>query len=307
MPAIGLDIGGSSVKGTLLIEHRSPATARSDSYTRPDLAQLTTSLAGVLDVLRTALAQSEPNRAVQSISIGVCLPGVIEPGTGRIRGAVNLPALVGVQVAPWIESLLSTTGWAHEQGELTVTTDAAAAAVDLAYEPGAAQPFAGRLAAISIGTGVGLGIVDAGVPLRVEGDSAGHLGQVDVAVPMGDGSIPLGPDGGRGSLEAYCTARALQERFGPGWRDRIASLAGTDPCLVALARAIRIVHAIYRPGIVAIAGGVGLMLRQHADQLVSMVRSDLTSAADPGWSLRWAGDTMHAAAGAARIASARAG
>lgn len=304
MLAIGLDIGGSSIKGAVLIEGHTTATARSDAYTRPDQSALGASLPEVLNTLLSRIAIGSHKSATR-FPVGVCLPGAVEPSSGRVRGAVNLPSLVGVEIESWLESVLSTAGLACERSELMISTDASAAAVDLAYEPGTTQPYAGRLAAISIGTGVGLGVVDAGEPLRVDGDSAGHLGQVDVAVPLDEGMIPIGPDDGRGSLEAYCTAPALRDRFGPRWADRIAGLPEDDPCLVALARAIRIVHAIYRPGIITIAGGVGLLLAVHAERLARMINADLTSAADPGWSLRWAVDTMHAAAGAARIAATR--
>ncbi len=56
---------------------------------------------------------------------------------------------------------------------------------------------------ISLGSGVGMSVLDDGVPLAVDENSPGHLGQINVSL---DSNPPIGPDGGAGGLEAYIGA-----------------------------------------------------------------------------------------------------
>ena len=50
------------------------------------------------------------------------------------------------------------------------------------------------------GTGVGASVVDGnGQFLHVSGETPGHFGQLDVSLET---NAPIGPDGGKGSLEA---------------------------------------------------------------------------------------------------------
>ena len=92
-------------------------------------------------------------------------------------------------------------------GRLLVANDSNAAAWDI-YT---ARQLTGRLLVIVLGTGVGMSVMDAGGPLAVDGESPGHIGQMDVSV---EGHPVIGPDGGAGSLEGYVGAAALAERYG---------------------------------------------------------------------------------------------
>lgn len=306
MLTLGIDIGGSSIKAVALRDGAVLALAQSPSYGRADAGAIRENLHSVALALD---AQIRPDNAMFSVdAVGLCVPGVVEAHSGCVVRSVNLPGLVGIELVLLIRSALGSVFRSASPTDhlpITLTTDATAAAVDLADRPSAGgEPITGRLAAISIGTGVGLGVVDAGIPLRVDGASAGHLGQIDVGVTLDDGTIPAGPDGGRGSLEAYCSAPALQERFGNDYLAAVATLSADDPCLRALARAIRIVHAIYRPQVVALAGGIALALRPCADVLRTMVDTELTRVADPAWALVMPERIDHAARGAALIAAA---
>ena len=57
---------------------------------------------------------------------------------------------------------------------------------------------------------------------------------------------PIGPDGGAGSLEAYIGVPALMRQYG-SMDAFFGRLQIMDAPMQALARAIRICHAIYRP------------------------------------------------------------
>lgn len=280
MIALGVDIGGSSVKAAMLGSDGSTQVGVSGRYDRPSLNELRSA---VLDACRGLGLDGGGVHAV-----GMCAPGITgEPGL--VVRAVNMPCLEGVR----LQSLLD--GVASRETPCSFMSDARAAAHDIWRT----RSVAGRVLAISIGTGVGACVLDDGRPLHVTGESSGHVGQVDVS--WGD-DAPLGSDGGRGSLEAYIGAPALRRRLG----ERVAMLTDDDPALIALARAIRICHAVYRPDHVVLLGGVGIRLAPNLAAIRALVARDLTSLARPTWTLSTGEHEHHAAIGAARLVHAAA-
>ena len=247
----------------------------------------------VVRAMREAAASTGVGLAGQ-IVIGLCVPGRREAGGRRVVASVNVPGLVG-------ESLDALVVEAVGDGArvVTVVSDARAAAADAAS---GLTPGAGRLLAISMGTGVGSCVLDGGRALEVSGESPGHLGQVDVSVVLADGTVPVGPDGGRGGLEAYVGLPALVSRLGGPAETVMERVGADDPAIEAVVRAIRIAHAIYRPQTVALLGGVGIGLARHGDVIRARVADGLTSVARERWSLVFGRDGFHAARGAARLA-----
>src|SRR4029079_5842506 len=118
-----------------------------------------------------------------------------------------------------------------------------------AYDLFAIHKLNGRLLSLALGTGIGSAVLDNGVPLMVHGESPGHIGQVDCSI---EGDPVIGPDGGAGSLEGYFGSPALVKRYGPDMAATLGRLGPHDPPLEALARAIRICHAMYCPDHVAL-------------------------------------------------------
>lgn len=287
MNTLGIDIGGTSIKLALLsqgppILHNLPAHTPCPT---PD--QLAPVLA---DALAQVLAQ------IPRIDrLGLCLPGLFDHTTRTLAASVNHPNLVGLHLDSFLSSLR------RDLPRAQVVPDAYAAAADFA----ALHSPPGRLLALSLGTGVGACVLDAGIPLKVSppdaGLSSGHLGQIDVSMAI-DTNPPIGPDGGRGSLEAYLGAPALKARFGPDLHDALAAITPDDPAILALVRTLRIAHAIYRPDTIALLGGVGLGLVHLLPEIHARTNADLTRLARPNWRLLPADDTFHAARGAARLA-----
>jgi len=224
----------------------------------------------------------------------LCVPGLFDQASRAITLSVNLPGVVGLNL-----DALAHGAIAGQAGlpQPRVVTDAYAAAFDFWSE---AQPE-GRFLAVVLGTGVGACVLDDGKPLTVVGHSPGHIGQLDVTV-ADDALAPLGPDGGRGSLEAYIGIPALRARYGPSFGPSLLAASTEKPPLAALVRALRICHAMYRPQSIALLGGIGLLLRPRISDLSEAVARDLTSVARPGWTLTNAQNTFHAASGAARLA-----
>jgi glucokinase len=297
MHAIGIDIGGSSVKGAAIdADGEEAGLARSASYDDA-LANEGDMKAAVRESVRDVLsALGEPG----GCHVGVCAPGAMRSGV--VAQSVNLPELVGLDIAGMIDELIPSAR------SLWLLSDAYAGAFDLFQRRAATGDDTGRLAAISIGTGVGLSVLDHGAPLDIGGGTSGRVGQIDVSL---DREAPIGPDGGKGSLEAYIGAGALRRRLGRDALDdpdRLAkALDADDAPLRALARAVRILHAIYRPQQIVLIGGVGIMLAPHLAQLDALVRDGLTSVAAPDWRLETGVTLHHAALGAAKFASGAGG
>ena len=204
--------------------------------------------------------------------------------------SVNVPGLAGVSLA---DLVTEATGLPARP---VVSGDAHATAWDLYTSRG----LSGRLLALVIGTGVGAAVVDERGPLCVDGESPGHVGQFDVSL---EGEPVIGPDGGAGSLEGYLGSEALARRYGPDPAEALRRMRAGDPPVRALARAIRICHAIYRPHHVCLAGGVGIRLTPLLPGLRAAVERDLTALARPGWTLTAGDSDFHAAAGAAKLAA----
>lgn len=283
MIALGLDVGGTSVKAAVLADGAIVATGRSAMYHRPDRGALADAIESAFIALGTPV--------VDVAAVGLCVPGLFDRTACAVTFSVNVPGLVGLRLDDLVGEVLG-----RRAANLSVVSDARAAAHDVWQT----QNLSGRLLAISIGTGVGACVLDDGRPLHVSGESPGHLGQMDVSSGT-DQPPPLGPDGGLGSLEAYIGLPALMARYGDDLERSLNTLGPGDEPLRALARGIRIAHAIYRPDHIALLGGVGIRLRGALGALRELVQNGLTQVARPGWTLRVGESDFHAACGAARL------
>lgn len=273
--SLGIDIGGTGVK----VARESGGVwslGTSDRYQRPTKERL-------LQALRQACQRAAIDANTIS-RVGLCVPGIPAPDASRIEIAVNVPGLVGWPFKDLVREALGA-----EPQRITRLIDADAAAND--WHERHTSP--GRSLALVLGTGVGMCVLDDGSPLRITDGGSGHIGQIDVSLAP---DAPIGPDAGRGGLEAYLGAPAIlahgsiEDAFAPG-----------STATRALARAIRIAHAIYRPDRIVLLGGIGIRIRPIAP-LDTAIREHLTSIAKPGWQLLQGDDDHHAARGAARLA-----
>ena len=282
MTSVGIDIGGSSVKAASFLDGGLIGTATSSRYSNPERADLTGAIKeclGALDIDQIG-------------SVGLCLPGRMNAGHTMVEHSVNIPSLNGWAFEDLLGSVISDSGVATR-----VVSDADAAGYDYATE----FPVAGRTAAISLGTGVGLCVLDGEKIVTIgDGGGIGHLGHMDVG-PMGE-SDRVGRDGARNTLESYIGAPAMRQ-----WMDgqilNFAGLTGSDAPIRAIVHALRVVHAIYRPCRIVLLGGVGMALKPHAHMLAGMISDGLTPLAAEGWTLEFAISAHHAACGAAKLAS----
>jgi predicted NBD/HSP70 family sugar kinase len=279
MNSLGIDIGGTSVKLAQMENGQTVWTGQSPFYARPTTAQL-------IDAIRAAA-----KGRVASVDVaGLCVPGLYDRARRMITLSVNVPGLMDIVLDDLVARALGPG-----IKELKIINDAVATATDVIR----ARKLSGRVVSIALGTGVGMGVLDDGVPLFIEGASPGHIGQVDCSI---EGEPVIGPDGGAGSLEGYLGVPALVKRYG-SMDEFFARVTVNDAPIRALIRAIRICHAIYRPQHVLIVGGVGTRLSKLIPEMKRATDTNLTSVARKDWTLSAGDSDFHAALGAAYLAT----
>jgi predicted NBD/HSP70 family sugar kinase len=277
---LGVDVGGTSVKAAVYSQDRLVRTGQSQFYSKPSADQLRGAIHGAV------------GKIDELGSVGLCVPGLLDAARRTVTLSVNVPGLAGVQLDELVPQALGLNG----QRATTTSNDAAAAAHDIFR----ARRLQGRLLVLTLGTGVGAAVLDDGALLRVEGDSPGHIGQIDVSIPEAD---CIGPDGGAGGLEGYIGVPALKRQHGPDLGSVFPKLTGDEPAILALVRALRICHAIYRPHHICLCGGVGIRLRHLLPKIRERTSRRLTSLGRTGWTLDCGWDDFHAARGAAQLAA----
>ena len=282
MVELGIDIGGTSVKAAVRVDGRIVATGQSEPYVRPSAERLR---AAIVDAVG-------PVERVDRV--GLCVPGVLDVHRRVITLAVNVPGLVEWPLDEVVTDALQLTGGDRPT---VVSNDAVAAAHGVWRD----RRLRGRLLVLTLGTGVGNAVLDDGVPLLLGGGAGGHFGQLDVTLPGHEDVV--GPDGGGGGLEGYVGVAALRRDYGPDVSATVAAFDGSEPPVRAVARAVRIAHAIFRPDHVCLCGGIGVRFAHLLPALRRHVDDRLTNLARPGWTLTCGGDDFDAARGAAQLAA----
>lgn len=184
--------------GTVVAEHRLPTPAGE---------------AAVLDILAETVAALGPPSA-----IGVGVPGLVDRA-GVLRFAPNLPGVVDLDVRgalagrfPGVPVRIDNDATAAGWGEVRV---------------GAARGQTDAVL-VTLGTGIGGGIIAAGRVVRGGNGFAGEVGHMIV-----DRDGPPCPCGQRGCWERFASGSGLgrlaREEAAARPRGRIAELAGGDP------------------------------------------------------------------------------
>ena len=145
--------------------------------------------------LVTRVQVSAPSKPV---GCGVGCGGPANPLEGTVS-PLHIPSLEGFALAAEMEALT----------QLPTVVDNNAKAVALAEAWCGAAVGVSDFAAISLGTGVGGGIVSGGRLLDGHHGNAGHFGHI-VVEPDGRPCLC----GGKGCVEAYCSGRAIEEETG---------------------------------------------------------------------------------------------
>lgn len=211
-PSVGVDVGGTKVlavladaEGAVLAEARRSTPGATDA---PGVV-VADSVAEVLADLEAAAG-----RDLGDLTVGVGVPGMLS-FDGVVAFSPNLPSTSGADLPKVLAARLAGR-------HCVVTNDADAAAV-AEHRLGAAREV-DDFVLVTLGTGIGGGIVSGGRLLRGSAGFAGEIGHVVV-----DPSGPRCPCGKRGCWERYASGAGVA---------RLAREAAVAGRLGALARSV---------------------------------------------------------------------
>ncbi len=209
---IGIDLGGTNIKGGICDVH---------GRVHGRLSIETQAAGGVEHVLaRMAklvrdLVHESGVRPADVTGVGVGAPGPMSHARGVIYGAPNLPGWVNIPLRDRFAKLVNFP--------VVLENDANAAAFG-EFVVGAGRGFK-SLVMLTLGTGIGGGVVLNGQLWRGDFDNAGELGHM-VVVPGGRAC----PCGQRGCFERYGSANAVAERLAEATAaGESSTLAGRAP------------------------------------------------------------------------------
>ena len=205
--AVGIDVGGTKLLAVRMDADGSVATEETQDSPR-DARSLVDAIRSTVDNL---CAGSVP-------AIGVGVPGLVDP-SGTVRFAPNLQGLSGHALKSELESAVPDTA-------IWVGNDATAACWGEKTRGAAAG--CDDVLMVTLGTGIGGGIVSGGTLMEGAHRYAGEFGHM-VVDPHG----PLCPCGKKGCWERFASGSGLgllgREAAVAGAARRLVELAGGDP------------------------------------------------------------------------------
>jgi glucokinase len=246
LPVIGVDVGGTKILAAVI----APDGAIQAREERPTDVSSTEALFAELDDAVEALRAGH-----EVAALGFGIPARIDQRAGRALASVNLP----LQKVDFRDRMAERHGL-----PVAIENDANAAAV-AEWRAGAARG-AGYVVMLTLGTGVGGGLILDGKPYRGATGGGAELGHVVVEY---DG--PPCPCGGRGHLESFVSGKAAdavaRELYGPesGAPELVRrGRAGESQAVAALAEIGKRLGAgiasflnTFEPELVVIGGGFG--------------------------------------------------
>ena len=244
----GVDLGGTKVRAAAATRGGRIVAETVEPTEHGDAAVYL----GQLRRLRDALVAAAGVGPGELLGAGIGLPAAVEPG-GVLGSTQNVPGLAGERLEDRLAAALGMP--------VRLENDANLAALGEGWR-GAARGVR-DYAVLSVGTGIGAGVVAGGRLVRGAHGWAGELAYLPL------GGDPLGP-GARehGAFEMAAAGPALQSRFGAAYgrlEDVTRAAASGDARAVALldeetrllALGIAALAAVTDPALVLLSGGVG--------------------------------------------------
>lgn len=291
MGVVGIDIGGSGVRAALV-----DGSDRAIAPARVALAARTVDV--VLEATERAVAEAVGSTAIEAVGVGV--PGFVRRRV--VLASPNFPSWREVPLGALLEARLGVP--------VAILNDANAAALGAWEQHGGGAD----LVLLTLGTGVGGGVISEGRLLTGRAGTGAELGHIFVG-----GQRPCGC-GGVGCLETWCSTtgliRAAAEQghevadgaalveaasAGQAWAAELLDEAGRH-LGVGLVTLIN----LFAPQIVAIAGGLSQASGVLAPPAEAWLRAHGIAANVDQVSIVWLGPADGLAiAGAARAATDR--
>jgi glucokinase len=208
MLTFGIDVGGTKILGIGMTAGATKGEAKVATPRGGDA--VVDAIAGVVADLTTQCGEAPAG-------VGLGVPGLVSKA-GVLRVGPNLP---GVLEYPFVERLTARLG-------VPVTADNDATCATWAEHELGAAAGASDAVLVTLGTGIGAGIVAGGQLQRGENGFAGEPGHMVV-----DPNGPWCPCGRRGCWERFASGSGLgrlaRDAAHAGRADRVVVLAGGDP------------------------------------------------------------------------------
>lgn len=192
---IGIDFGGTNIK-LGLVNQSGKIVCRDRLDTRSCIQSKTLLITNLVQKINNLL-QSNHLSAKQISGIGIGLPGLIDPVQGIVKFLPNVPGWKNVPLVQILEKKLNIPTYIDNDVNLVALGE---------WEYGAGAGYA-NLVCLTLGTGVGGGLILDGRLYRGEGYVAGEVGH-----------MPLNEDGpkcncpGTACLERYVGNRTLEQK-----------------------------------------------------------------------------------------------
>lgn len=212
---IGIDVGGTNIKIALVNEQGSIIYSNSIP-TRAEMGYEYT-INSMKEAIRDLLKETK-SEASDIEGMGFGFPGQIDCQRGVVRLAPNIPGWVDVPIAEIMEKEFGIT--------TRVDNDVRCAALgELNFGAGVGCE---NLICITVGTGIGSGLIINGKLVRGASNAAGEIGHIKLDITGG----PLCGCGDRGCLEAFASGPSIvamaEEYIKGGKSTKYRELANPD-------------------------------------------------------------------------------
>jgi len=240
---VGVDIGGTKTEAVTLASDGSVVGRIRLATGTGDVAVVETAVAAV-----TALAAQSDLRIQDFSTIGIGVPGAVEPVSGVVSHAINL----GVERLELGAELASRFGT-----DVRVENDVNAAALGAFFLLD--RPATSSMAYLNLGTGLAAGLVLGGQLWRGARGAAGEIGHILV-----DPAGPIDLDGQHGGLEVVASGSGIARQWGSDVSSLLEAAAAGDATAIGIrqrlydgvASAVRILVLTVDVDIVVIGGGL---------------------------------------------------
>lgn len=190
---IGVDVGGTNVK-IALVDKEGSIVYSNSIPTRAEMGYEYT-VSSIKQAITDLMKETKTSKDVIE-GIGFGFPGQIDCANGIVRLLPNIPGWVNIPIAKIME---------NEFGIPTkVDNDVRCAALgELNYGAGKGCQ---NLICITVGTGIGSGLIINGKLVRGANNAAGEIGHIKLSM---DDTAPICGCGDTGCLEAYASGPAI--------------------------------------------------------------------------------------------------
>lgn len=215
--SVGIDFGGTSVKiglcrGAEIVARPAPIPTR--EFDGPE---------ALIDAMAARVgALVSEFRGIRSVGIGV--PGFVDEATGHVHRLTNVPGWVEIPLRRILEDVTGLPAKAENDANCMTWAE---------YRLGAGRG-ARNLVAVTLGTGVGGGLILDGRLFHGSASGAGEIGQMSV-----DHRGRAGTYGNTGALEEYVGNNEIAARARKLYREAGRTIGESDCSPAALAAAAR--------------------------------------------------------------------